>query len=101
MMLCCTIGEQAEAACDTDVLGYILQTVKNKCLNYLKHIQVEVEYSKKHTELHEWEIGNPYPDIGRRKLRHDLFQRYHENRHGVFIRIAGADPPDLCDEPPG
>ena len=41
---------------DTDVLGYILQTVKNKCLNYLKHIQVEVEYSKKHTELHEWEI---------------------------------------------
>ena len=41
---------------DTDVLGYILQSVKNKCLNYLKHIQVEAEYSKKHTELHDWEI---------------------------------------------
>ena len=28
---------------DADVLGYILESVKNKCLNYLKHIQVEVE----------------------------------------------------------
>ncbi len=41
---------------DADVLGYILESVKNKCLNYLKHIQVEVEYSKKRTELHDWEI---------------------------------------------
>lgn len=41
---------------DTDVLGYILQSVKNKCLNYLKHLQVEAEYCKKHTELHDWEI---------------------------------------------
>ena len=42
---------------DTDVLGYILLTVKNKCLNYLKHIQVEVEYNKKYQELYEWEIN--------------------------------------------
>ena len=41
---------------DTDVLGYILQSVKNKCLNYLKHIYVEIEYNKKQTELHDWEI---------------------------------------------
>lgn len=41
---------------DTDVLGYILQSVKNKCLNYLKHVQVEIEYSKKHIELHDWEV---------------------------------------------
>ena len=41
---------------DTDVLGYILQSVKNKCLNYLKHIQVEIEYSKNRTELRDWEI---------------------------------------------
>ena len=41
---------------DADVLGYILESVKNKCLNYLKHIQVEVEYSKNRTELHDWEI---------------------------------------------
>lgn len=41
---------------DTDVLGYILQSVKNKCLNYLKHIQVEIEYSKNCTELYDWEI---------------------------------------------
>lgn len=31
----------------TDVLGYILLSVKNKCLNYLKHLQVEAEYSQK------------------------------------------------------
>lgn len=44
-------------ASETDVLGYIMLTVKNKCLNYLKHLQVEAEYSKKHTDLHEWEIN--------------------------------------------
>lgn len=41
---------------DTDVLGYILLTVRNKCLNYLKHLQVEADYSKNYVELHEWEI---------------------------------------------
>lgn len=42
---------------DTDVLGYILLSVKNKCLNYLKHMQVEIEYNKSHTDLYEWEIA--------------------------------------------
>ncbi|MDR0395319.1 MAG: RNA polymerase sigma-70 factor, partial [Tannerella sp.] len=41
---------------DTDVLGYILQTVRNKCLNYLKHLQVESEYNKQYLELYEWEV---------------------------------------------
>jgi RNA polymerase sigma-70 factor (ECF subfamily) len=40
----------------TDVLGYILLTVRNKCLNYLKHLQVESQYSRERTELYEWEI---------------------------------------------
>lgn len=40
----------------TDVLGYILLTVKNKCLNYLKHLQIEYEYNKKYQELYEWEV---------------------------------------------
>ena len=42
---------------ETDVLGYLLLVVKNKCLNYLKHINVEAEYSKKYQELYEWEIN--------------------------------------------
>lgn len=42
---------------DIDVLGYILLTVKNKCLNYLKHLQVEAEYNKNYQELYEWEIN--------------------------------------------
>jgi RNA polymerase sigma-70 factor (ECF subfamily) len=41
---------------ETDVLGYILLTVKNKCLNYLKHLQIESEYNRKYLELYEWEI---------------------------------------------
>lgn len=41
---------------DVDVLGYILLTVRNRCLNYLKHLQVEADYSKNYVELYEWEI---------------------------------------------
>lgn len=41
---------------DTDVIGYLLLTVRNKCLNYLKHLQIETEYNKKYIELYEWEI---------------------------------------------
>lgn len=41
----------------TDILGYILLSIRNKCLNWLKHLQVEEEYSRKHTSLHEWEIN--------------------------------------------
>lgn len=41
---------------DTDVLGYILLTVKHKCLNYLKHLQVEADYHKRYKKLHDWEI---------------------------------------------
>lgn len=40
----------------TDVLGYILLTVRNKCLNHLKHLQVETDYNRKYVELHEWEV---------------------------------------------
>lgn len=46
-----------QLASETDVLGYIMLTVKNKCLDYLKHLKVEDEYSKKHTGLHEWEVN--------------------------------------------
>ncbi|MFV0272315.1 MAG: RNA polymerase sigma-70 factor [Macellibacteroides fermentans] len=41
---------------EIDVLGYILLSVKNKCLNYLKHLQVEYEYNRKQTDLRDWEI---------------------------------------------
>lgn len=41
---------------DVDILGYILLTVKNKSLNYLKHLQVAHTYSEKQNKIHEWEI---------------------------------------------
>lgn len=40
----------------TDVLGYILLTIKNKCLNYLKHLKVETKFNEKYISLHEWEV---------------------------------------------
>jgi RNA polymerase sigma-70 factor (ECF subfamily) len=42
---------------DTDVLGYIMLTVKNKCLNHLKHLQVEADYHKQYAGLYEWEVN--------------------------------------------
>ncbi|MCD7937456.1 MAG: RNA polymerase sigma-70 factor [Tannerellaceae bacterium] len=41
---------------ETDVIGYILLTLRNKCLNYLKHLQVEADYNEKFVKLHEWEV---------------------------------------------
>jgi RNA polymerase sigma-70 factor (ECF subfamily) len=41
---------------DTDVLGYMLLSVKNKCLNHLKHLEVESEYGKQYAELYDWEV---------------------------------------------
>lgn len=47
---------KANISPETDVLGYLMLTVKNKCLNYLKHLQVEQKYKQKYIELQEWEI---------------------------------------------
>ncbi|MDR1330978.1 MAG: RNA polymerase sigma-70 factor [Tannerella sp.] len=63
---------------DTDVLAYIMTTVRNRCLNHLKHLQVEVEYGRRYAELQEWEIrarimtleDGHYADIFAREIRH-------------------------------
>lgn len=41
---------------DIDVIGYIMLSVKNKCLNYLKHLSVEQNYNKQSSDLENWEI---------------------------------------------
>lgn len=41
---------------ETDVVGYIMLTLRSKCLNYLKHLQVQNDYNQKYVELHEWEV---------------------------------------------
>lgn len=41
----------------TDVLGYLLTIVKNKCLNYLKHLSIADEYQRKRITLYDWEIS--------------------------------------------
>lgn len=81
---------------DTDVLGYILLSVKNKCLNYLKHLQVELEYEKKRTDLYEWEITTriqtleeeSYSEIFSKdimKLVKDALEELPEQTREIFI----------------
>lgn len=41
---------------NVDPIGYIITTIRHKCLNYLKHLQIEVTHIKKHLDLHEWEV---------------------------------------------
>lgn len=42
---------------ETDVLGYLLTIVKNKCLNYLKHLRVAGDYQRSRTAMYDWEIN--------------------------------------------
>lgn len=49
-------GNKCSIPQETDVIGYILLTIKNKCLNYLKHLSIEQEYSEHCANLQEWEI---------------------------------------------
>jgi len=46
-----------EISSETDVLGYIITSVKNKCLNHLKHLKIQNEYNNKTKELYDWEIN--------------------------------------------
>lgn len=41
---------------DIDAIGYIITTIRHKCLNYLKHLQIEIAYTKKYIDLYEWEV---------------------------------------------
>lgn len=50
------LENQKKISAEIDILGYLLTTIKNKCLNYLKHLQIEVEYNKNYIQLYEWEI---------------------------------------------
>lgn len=81
---------------ETDVLGYILRTVKNKCLNYLKHLQIETDYNKSLTELYEWEINarimtleeENYTDIFRKELLDIItssLEKLPEQTRKIFI----------------
>lgn len=38
--------------------AYILTTIKNKCLNYLRHIQISTEVMGQMTSHSEWELSN-------------------------------------------
>lgn len=42
---------------DSNVPAYILTIIKNKCLNYLRHQQIQEEYSDKIKDYHEWELN--------------------------------------------
>jgi RNA polymerase sigma-70 factor (ECF subfamily) len=96
---------------DTDVLGYVLSAIKNRCLNHLKHLQVEAEYGRQCLELHEWEVrarimtleDAHYDDIFtneiKRIVRNALAQLPEQTRH-IFEqhRIKFRSRREIADE---
>lgn len=42
---------------ESNIPAYILGIVKHKCLNHLRHIQVEEAHIKSMQEYHEWELN--------------------------------------------
>ncbi|BEG99185.1 RNA polymerase sigma-70 factor [Bacteroides sedimenti] len=42
---------------DLNIPAYILTTIKHKCLNYLRHMQVHEEYSQDIQSYTEWELN--------------------------------------------
>ncbi len=42
---------------DSNVPAYILTIIKNKCLNYLRHQQIQDEYSDRIKDYYEWELN--------------------------------------------
>ncbi len=80
-----------------DILGYILMTVKSKCLNYLKHLNVRTEYNKNFLELHEWEIktrimaleNNNYSEIFTKEIMEIIIRslsKLPEQTQYIFIQ---------------
>lgn len=41
---------------DTNIPGYILTTLKHKCINYLEHVQISEDVHASIKELQEWDI---------------------------------------------
>ncbi len=82
---------------ETDILGYILITVKNKCLNYLKHLHIKAVYNEKQSQLHEWEIQarimtleeNSYSDVFTQeiiKILTDSLSELPKQTQEIFIK---------------
>lgn len=42
---------------DSNVPAYIVTIIKNKCLNYLHHLQIHNDYSEKIKDYYEWELN--------------------------------------------
>lgn len=42
---------------DLNIPAYILTTIKHKCLNYLRHMQIHDEYSQNIQSYTEWELN--------------------------------------------
>ena len=81
---------------DSNVPAYILTIIKNKCINYLQHIQVREDASE-HLKNHaEWEPPHLHP----RSLQsgRTVYSRSTRNREQDIGLPAGTDPPYLHHE---
>lgn len=44
-------------ATDRNIPGYVLTTIKHKCLNHLQHLQVKQAYAEQTQEQADWEVN--------------------------------------------
>lgn len=83
---------------DSNVPAYILTIIKNKCINYLQHIQVREDASE-HLKNHaEW--GTEHPHLHPRSLQsgRTVYSRSTRNREQDIGLPARTDPPYLHHE---
>ena len=77
---------------DSNVPAYILTIIKNKCINYLQHIQVREDASE-HLKNHaEWELNTRISTL------EACNSRSTRNREQDIGLPAGTDPPYLHHE---
>lgn len=48
---------RARMSDESDVPAYVLTVVKNKCLNYLRHLEVGEDYAKEVKEYYQWDLN--------------------------------------------
>lgn len=49
--------KKSSLASDTNPKAYVLTSIKNKCLNYLKHLQTREEFAEEMTKDSEWNLS--------------------------------------------
>ena len=74
---------------DSNVPAYILTIIKNKCINYLQHIQVREDASE-HLKNHaEWELNTRMASLPEQTRRIFIMSRYENKPYKEIAETLG------------